>query len=37
MERLARVKADVTGTQSALDSSLVAWLGHLKAAAEAKG
>jgi uncharacterized membrane protein len=31
------VAADVTGTQSALDGSLVAWLGHLKAAAESKG
>ncbi len=31
------VKADVTGMQSALDSSLTAWLAHLKAAAEAKG
>jgi len=31
------VEADVTGMQSALDSSLVAWLGHLKAAAESKG
>jgi hypothetical protein len=31
------VEADVTGMQSALDSSLVAWLGHLKADAESKG
>ena len=30
------VKADVTGMQSALDSSLTAWLAHLKQAAEAK-
>lgn len=31
------VEADVTGMQSALDSSLTAWLAHLKAAAESKG
>jgi len=31
------VEADVTGMQSALDSSLAAWLGHLKAAAETRG
>jgi hypothetical protein len=31
------VEADVTGMQSALDSSLIAWLAHLKAAAESKG
>jgi hypothetical protein len=31
------VEADVTGMQPALDSSLVAWLAHLKAAAEAEG
>ena len=31
------VQADATGMQSALDGSLVAWLGHLKAAAESKG
>ncbi len=31
------VKADVTGMQSALDSSLIARLAHLKAAAESKG
>jgi len=31
------VEADVTGMQSALDSSLTAWLAHLKAAAEYKG
>jgi uncharacterized membrane protein len=31
------VEADVTGMQPALDSSLVAWLGHLKAVAESKG
>ena len=31
------VEADVTGMQSALDSSLAAWLAHLKAAAEANG
>ena len=31
------VEADVTGMQSALDGSLSAWLGHLKAAAEAMG
>ena len=30
------VEADITGMQSALDSSLVAWLRHLKAAAESK-
>ncbi len=31
------VEADVSGMQSALDSSLIAWLAHLKAAAESKG
>jgi Polyketide cyclase / dehydrase and lipid transport len=31
------VEADVTGMQSALDSSLAAWLGDLKAAAESSG
>jgi len=31
------VEADVTGMQSALDSSLISWLAHLKAAAESKG
>jgi hypothetical protein len=31
------VEADITGMQSALDSSLAAWLAHLKAAAEAEG
>ena len=31
------VQSDVAGMQSALDGSLVAWLGHLKAAAESKG
>ena len=31
------VQSDVTGMQSALDGSLVAWLGHLKTAAESKG
>jgi hypothetical protein len=31
------VQSDVTGMQSALDGSLAAWLGHLKAAAESKG
>jgi hypothetical protein len=31
------VEADTTGMQAALDSSLTAWLAHLKAAAEAKG
>jgi uncharacterized membrane protein len=31
------VEADVAGMQSALDSSLSAWLGRLKAAAEARG
>ncbi|MGD0928984.1 MAG: SRPBCC family protein [Streptosporangiaceae bacterium] len=31
------VEADITGMQSALDSSLAAWLAHLKAAAESKG
>ena len=31
------VQSDVTGMQSALDGSLVAWLRHLKAAAESKG
>ena len=31
------VEADIAGMQSALDSSLSAWLGHLTAAAEAKG
>jgi hypothetical protein len=30
------VEADVTGMQSALDSSLTAWLAHLKAAAESR-
>ena len=30
------VEADVTGMQSALDSSLISWLAHLKAAAESK-
>jgi uncharacterized membrane protein len=30
------VRADVTAMQAALDSSLTAWLGHLKAAAEAE-
>lgn len=30
------VQADVTGMQSALDGSLVAWLAHLKAAAESQ-
>ena len=30
------VEADVAGMQSALDSSLIAWLAHLKAAAESK-
>lgn len=30
------VEADATGMQSALDSSLIAWLAHLKAAAESK-
>lgn len=30
------VEADVQGMQSALDGSLEAWLGHLKAAAEAR-
>lgn len=30
------VGTDVTGMQSALDSSRAAWLAHLKAAAEAK-
>jgi hypothetical protein len=30
-------EADVTGMQSALDNSLIAWLAHLKAAAESKG
>ena len=28
------VEADVTGMQAALDTSLTAWLGHLKSAAE---
>jgi hypothetical protein len=28
------VQADITGTQSALDKSLIDWLGHLKATAE---
>ena len=31
------VEAGVTGMQSALDSSLIAWLAHLKAAAESEG
>jgi Polyketide cyclase / dehydrase and lipid transport len=31
------VEADVTGMQSALDSSLAAWLGYLRAAAESRG
>lgn len=31
------VGADATGMQSALDNSLIAWLAHLKTAAEAKG
>jgi len=31
------VETDIAGMQSALDSSLSSWLGHLKAAAEAKG
>jgi uncharacterized membrane protein len=31
------VEADANGMQSALDSSLISWLGHLKAAAESKG
>ena len=31
-----RLHADVTGMQSALDSSLISWLAHLKAAAESK-
>ena len=30
------VEADVTGMQSALDSSLISWLAHLKAAAESE-
>jgi hypothetical protein len=30
------VEADVTGMQSALDSSLIGWLAHLKAAAESR-
>ena len=30
-------EADVTGMQATLDSSLTAWLAHLKAAAESKG
>ena len=29
------VEADIAGMQSALDTSLSAWLGYLKAAAEA--
>ena len=29
------VEADAAGMQSLLDASLVSWLGHLKAAAEA--
>lgn len=33
----APVEADIAGMQSALDSSLAAWLAHLKAAAEAQG
>jgi uncharacterized membrane protein len=31
------VETDITGMQSALDSSLAAWLAHLKDAAESKG
>ena len=31
------VETDIAGMQSALDSSLSSWLGHLKAAAETKG
>jgi hypothetical protein len=31
------VQADITGMQSALDSSLTDWLGHLKATAESTG
>ena len=31
------VEANVTGMQSALDSSLISWLAHLKDAAESKG
>ena len=31
------VEADVTGMQSTLDSSLISWLAHLKAAAESGG
>jgi Polyketide cyclase / dehydrase and lipid transport len=31
------VQSGVTGMQSALDGSLAAWLGHLKAATESKG
>jgi hypothetical protein len=31
------VEADITGMQSALDSSLTAWLVHLKDAAETQG
>lgn len=31
------VETDITGMQSALDSSLSAWLAHLKDAAESKG
>lgn len=31
------VEADVTGMQSTLDSSLISWLAHLKAAAESRG
>jgi len=30
------VEADATGMQATLDSSLISWLGHLKAAAESK-
>ncbi len=31
------VEADVTGMQSTLDSSLISWLEHVKAAAESGG
>jgi hypothetical protein len=31
------VEADITGMQSTLDSSLISWLAHLKAAAESGG
>lgn len=30
------VKADITGMQSMLDTSLMSWLGHLKVAAESR-